>query len=498
MYPISSTVLDLLRKSSELHITMTVSPVSGSQFTITESDIVQGSLSLDRYCVAGEAIEIGSVCSSELKFNLDNYDGRYNNVRFEGAEIYPVLNVKEPGGTTNNYIPLGYFTVDVLPRKLSTIQISALDHMMHFQKRYNNTLVYPATIREIIQNACTACNVTISTILTSLYNYNYTVESAPTGEGITYRDILRWCGEITGSCAYMDWTGQLRLEWYHYPEFEILVGDRFTHDINETDMKISKIQVVNGEETTVIGETTGNYVISIVGNQLMQGNLNSLIYSHVLGTTYRPYSCPTLGFPHLYPLDRAIYVDKDGNRIQTIITHVNWKLHGRTTLQGKGISETKSGYAAVNSLTDMERNIISGMVQSAVGDIDPSGLNEQLTQMEQATLLLNQMMFASLGLYFTTIEGSDGDRYVYAHDKPTLAASSTIYTMRGGGFAYTNTGWNNGNPVWLYGFTSDGNAVYKALSVYRLSDDLITAGTMSAARIKGDTLTLGGANNTMF
>ena len=65
----------------------------------------------------------------------------------------------------------------------------------------------------------------------------------------------------------------------------------------------------------------------------------------------------------------------------------------------------------------------------------------------------------------------DGTAY-YFHNAETLADSSIIYTFNAGGFAWT-TDWNDGNPVWQYGITRDGNAVMNALSAYKVQADQI-------------------------
>ena len=71
--------------------TALIEVTAGSKtFTITDADIIQGGLKIDRYCVTNSKIEVGSAVASELSLKLRNYDGKFNDVSFEGA----VLNVK--------------------------------------------------------------------------------------------------------------------------------------------------------------------------------------------------------------------------------------------------------------------------------------------------------------------------------------------------------------------------------------------------------------------
>lgn len=69
MYKVSQTVIDLFNKNYRQIVQISVSGKSGS-FTIRESEILQGSLTIDRYSVSGSKIEVGSAVAAELSFNL--------------------------------------------------------------------------------------------------------------------------------------------------------------------------------------------------------------------------------------------------------------------------------------------------------------------------------------------------------------------------------------------------------------------------------------------
>ena len=68
--------------------TALIEVTAGSKtFTITDADIIQGGLKIDRYCVTNSKIEVGSAVASELSLKLRNYDGKFNDVSFEGAVL---------------------------------------------------------------------------------------------------------------------------------------------------------------------------------------------------------------------------------------------------------------------------------------------------------------------------------------------------------------------------------------------------------------------------
>ena len=95
--------------------------------------------------------------------------------------------------------------------------------------------------------------------------------------------------------------------------------------------------------------------------------------------------------------------------------------------------------------------------------------NKNITNAYQkASAALSELISNSLGVYYTEIKDETGASHYYLHDEPLLENSSTIYTHNAGGYAFTNSGWNNGNPDWQYGFTKDGNAVFNKVCAYGL------------------------------
>ena len=95
--------------------------------------------------------------------------------------------------------------------------------------------------------------------------------------------------------------------------------------------------------------------------------------------------------------------------------------------------------------------------------------NKNITNAYQkASAALSELISNSLGVYYTEVKDETGASHYYLHDEPLLENSSTIYTHNVGGYAFTNSGWNNGNPDWQYGFTKDGNAVFNKVCAYGL------------------------------
>lgn len=466
MYPISQDVLKQFKSNAYQTAKITFSGVQDSM-EISDSDIMMGGLVVDRYCTSGKSIEIGSAIAGELSLILNNYDGRFNNTVFEGAELYGQIGVEVSTGVS--YVPLGYFTVDEAPRKLSTISLTALDRMVRFDKDVKpESLSFPMTVSNLASRICYLCNVTLGSDIQSLPNAAYMIPSMPEGDNLTYRQLVSWIAEITGTCAYIDWAGSLKFSWFVDTDTEIGPSGRYTSKLLENAITVTGVQVSDGENIYLSG--TEGYVLNIDGNGLIQSDHASIVKNigaTVVGLTYTPFSASVIPIPHVYPLDKITFVDKSGNSVPTIVTSIRYVKNRPTDIQGKGETETNKGYASANPLTKRQAAIIETLERKQ---------NEALAGYTQSLLDFNDLIANSMGMFVTSVPQENGSHIRYMHDQPTLENSQVIFTMTRNGVAWTNQGWNDGSPVWQYGTTGAGDAFFRIVRAMS-----ITAGIIQSA-----------------
>lgn len=457
-YPISEIARKLFEKDNRQVINITFQGTKET-LNLSEKDILSGGFAIDRASVSGSKIEIGSVIASEVKLKLNNSDGKFDNVTFEGAEMYIQLGVKDWNDENSDLtlIPLGYFTIDEAPRILDEVTLSAFDRMLLFEKTVDiNLLTFPTTISELLPRICNLCNVRLKTSVSDLPNKSYSISEAPTDKDLTYRQILSWIAEITGTCCFFDWDGELVLKWYTETTTEITANNRYSSDIDEKPITISGIRIKTSDEEVLIG--ADGYVINIESNSLIQENIRSVgqeLYVRLAGFTYTPFSATIAPMPHLYPLDKITFVDSQGVSHASILTNVGFTINANTSIEAKGETETAQGYASANPLTKRESAIIAEIQKEQ---------NKTLNQRVQTVLAFNELICNALGLYETDIKQTDGSVIRYLHNRPALEESDTIFTMTARGIAWTSSGWNNGEPVWSYGVTKAGDALFRLLS----------------------------------
>lgn len=393
----------------------------GKTFTITDADIIQGGLKIDRYCVTNSKIEVGSAVASELSLKLRNYDGKFNDVSFEGA----VLNVKigihaantsELGkfilgksvlgfakglgnfilgtGRLGDYsvdtevywVPCGLFIVDTPPRKLSTISISALDYMVLFDREVNaSALSFPIHVDALIQKICSICNVTLATDVSVLPNHYFSIGGLPdTNQKLTYRQLLQWCAQLTGTCAFMDGSGRLVLKWYEQTGVTITASERYSSDMLENDITITGFTCDDGKGNTYLSGTA-DYTLDLSDcgflTNAYEGVLKELQAARG-GFAYRPYSATIKSAPYLFPLDMIRYKDKDGVVHDTIVTNVTLALNCNTAISGAGETVTSSSYAQSTSGVTSQ--------QAATDRANLEKINQTATQTNQTKNDLTQ------------------------------------------------------------------------------------------------------------
>lgn len=483
MYKVSQEVKNLFNKNYIQVADITVNGVNES-FSVAENEIVQGSLSIDRYSVSNSKIEVGSAVAAELTLKLKNDDGKYDNTVFEGAEVFVKIGIKKWDAhrwenAVIHWIPCGYFTIDEPPRALSTITISALDRMILFDKTVDiSKLSFPMTVADLLNKICTICGVTLATDITRLPNKDYQITAYPEGQDLTCRTLLQWCAALTGTCAFMNYDGNLELKWYEQTDLTISPSERYNSDMQENDVAITGIYFKDAANTEYIAGTD-DYCLDLSSNGLLQDNVQVVLdtlYVSLKGFSYRPYTATIKSAPYIYPMDMIHYEDAKGEVHDTIITNVTFGMNLSTSIAGKGETTQKQKYSQGGGLTKQQATILEKLREN---------LDKAMTAKEQAQLELNRLLSNSLGLNIVTIPQDDGTQVYYFCDGETLESSNIIYTFKANGFAWTKS-WNDGNPVWKYGFSKDGNAIYNMLAAYKISTEYLDAECVTAEKLSAE------------
>lgn len=473
-------------------------------FTYSGNSVVEGS--------GSNSFPLGSVVSKQITLSLMNDDDRWSTYDFYNAKIS--LKTKfDLGSDVTETLNIGSYTVVTPETYGTTVTLTAVDDGYKLDKDYDTNLVFPASLRAAVQDACIQCGVSLLT--TTFTNDGFVIKNRP--ENLTYRQLIGYCAMIAGGNARFDEFNRLKIVTYSNSgvgESGLDGGyfDSESEDIYESgdsadggsfkpwntgyqfdggcfsDLKdihvlhAFKNLTVDTDDVVITGVKLtdknnreylygkGGYVLSL-SNVLAYGQeetVAKLIGEKIVGFQFRPFSGDHVAYPLAEFMDIAFLVDRKDNVYKTVLTDVDFNYYGFTTLKC-------SANSPIRNSSKYYGNEVKAIIKAK------KETEDQINEYDKAVRLMTSIMANSMGM-FTTIEKTEnGGEIIYQHDKPTLSASKIIWKKSEQGFVVSN----DGGKTWNAGIDASGNAVVNVLSAIGISFDWA----------KGGTLTLGGSHN---
>ena len=509
-YQLTPTEVTLLAGTNNVWADMgetTLTYYPGVDLTITDNDVIANTFAIDRYSCNGEKLKIGTAIAAQMSLKLENGDGRYNGIVFEGAELFAEIGITDwesltlqpwtdnngnpitdnngniiyflAGSAPMTWVPLGRFTPDVQPRRMTTISLTCMDRMTRFDKIVDATVLnFPMTVAELVGRVCAICNVPFGQVLSAFPNYDYSITALPDmSTDITYRNLIQWCAGLMGTNAWMDWNGALRFSWYdNTTGYVSTIDNRYSSDLYENAITITGVEYVDtDEDRTVYLAGTDDYALDVSGNGFINADNAATvlagIYSAVQSFVYTPFTAGVIAAPYLWPMDRMLFTDKDGNTHVSSLTNVNFGVNGTTALMAVGMTEQ------VNAVTVGGSGFTKDQIQE-LRNIQRVNSDNLKNAVDAATALIT----GADGGYVRFIYDGDILTEIVIMDTDDITTATKVWRWNSGGLGYSSNGYNG--PYTL-AMTQNGAIVA----------NFITAGEMSCDRLQGGTLTLGGANN---
>ena len=485
MYPVSLEFKDRIKETNRLFDCQIEIQHEDGTLELDNEDLSIGSLVYNSATQSGEEFTIGGVVASNIElaiFNKPEYDSidfsgaiiRVNvglDISSEDSEDTYFLASEQPSEFSDDseydfeYIPLGVFIIDEDKRSNDVINIKAIDNMLKLGKDYSeSTLQYPTTLLSIFQDICSHNDIVVGTV--DFPNKNYTVQEKPT-EKYTFRDILGYVAELSGSFARMNRQGALELRWYEDVGLEITPDHRYNFKASDEEIQITGIMFteedVGEEEGQIYLSGTREYAIDLSDNPLLQGNYEvvlPIVLGNVGNTVFRPYESEWQGDPSIDSGDMVVHETVDGEIINTIVTNTTFKYGGRSTLSAKGNTLKRE----FEGTTSKQLNNIVRRIRKQDREY-----NDKLTDLELAQKNAMELMANMLGGNLIT-DYETGNIYI-ANAKEI--ENSTEYWQWGlGGFVHYKDG------VIDTGITADGSIVAMLVSAGIVNADYIINGKL--------------------
>lgn len=287
----------------------------GTTLNLTNDDIWNGGVTIED-AVSSGTFEVGSAVINQCTIVINNIYDKFTKYDFKEAVVSVQLgidlnetefDIDADDETESSYTPRiekikkGVYTVDDTKYNGSIITLTCIDNMGKFDRAYSESkLEYPATLKTIVMDACDICGVTLNT--PDFSHSDYIINTRPTDAAVTFREVIAWCGQISGNYCRCNVNGQLELKWFNQSLLEKALINLIPDSL--FDGGITSWKAVDAK----IGTDTIEYkeMLSIIPNAGKTGYAVEAVPNLKLATNY------TIGgqFFMQYPEDNDVAIVK--------------------------------------------------------------------------------------------------------------------------------------------------------------------------------------------
>lgn len=441
--------------------------------TLTPKDIDLYTFKIAENTSNQNSFDVGSVIAKQLNLKISNIDAEYNKHKFSGAKITARVGLEISGRT--EWLKKGVYYAEPGSFSGDTISVTAYDSITKFDTPYSeSTLKYPATLGEIVRDACSVCDVAMSADLAAFSHSDLVVQSKPSDSSLTFRQVLQYVGEIACLFFKMNEDDRLTASWYdtdllesEQVEENAIKIEHYTGTVETDDVVITGIHVVedgSDSETTYDYGTSG-YMLEIKENKLIQdGNGASVaeyVGTKINGLMFRPLSIKCQGDPAREAGDIAVVTDRKGNKYKTILTGVTYTAKAQQDLICGAESPAQQSATRYSKATQVYREL-------------RKTIRQQRTEFVKALESLQDAMDEKEGLHPVIEELEDGSRILYFCDHATLEESKVVIKLNAEGWGMST----DGGKTWNVGALVDGTTITKILNTIGINADWINVGSL--------------------
>jgi hypothetical protein len=461
----------------------TITLASGKSIPIDDSQLWDNGFVIDDSTSNTGGFDIGSAIVQKFTLRLNNMYDNFTECDFTGAVISNVK-VSLDLGDKQESVPKGIFTVNDTSYDGDIITLECLDNMHKFDVNYSKSnLAYPATLLQIVQDACRCCGVTLATDSLQFEYYNYVIQKKPDDSTITFRDVLTWVGQISGHFWKCNKSGQLSAGWYNMSDLSAgknihTLQTNVVTDVNVDmdDVVITCIRIVTEDENSnqvTFQSGSDGYAIVIDSNKFINkdnaAEIASMVGGRVVGLRFRPMTVSSLQDPTIEAGDGAIVYDRKLKSYKTFFTNVVFSIDADNQMSNDAESALRNSAERFSKASKIYQDL-------------KKHLNKNKTEWEKAMEELEKAMKEQVGLYPVIKTLDDGSKVYYMCDHQTLEESQVVFELNGKGWAVSTDGGN----TWNAGLLVDGTMITKILNSIGINADWINTGAFTVLDSDGN------------
>lgn len=508
MKNVSSAFREELKKDNRNYIkSADITLKSGTVLKIDNSDLWQNGMKLDTATSSANSFDLGAIITGQLTLTLNNIDEKFTDYDFTDCTATNVkVGLKLPDGTTES-LSYGKFYLNEAKYNGSIITLTFYDSIYKFDQPYSkSSLSYPATLGRILRDACSVCDVPMGTV--EFDNDDYVVQSRPNDKSLTFRQVLKWIGEISVHYFFADEEGRLSVGWYDLESQnnqieETILQDTDGENILDTnndeiitsiesgirhfvslsvgmdDVVITGVRVLHdvegdsGTETITYQAGSDGYLIEISKNKLIQGdegtNVANMVAAKLVGLRFRAYQATGLSDPTREVGDTVWLIDRKNNRYKSVITNNTFQPGNFQNFSCGAVSPARNSATRYSQITQVYVDY-------------RKDIEKERTDREKALDELTERIDGSSGLFTTEEIQEDGSTIFYLHNKPMLSESDIIWKMTAEAWGVSTDGGKTYNA----GMTVDGDTIVRILTAVGVNADWIKTGAISVEDTDGN------------
>lgn len=333
-------------------------------------------------------------------------------------------------GETVTWYSLGNFLVTKITDDEvgDTTKFEALDYTKKFNKKYEDTITYPCTMLQLVQNICEQCGCELGS--TDFKHKDWVIDGNYFQNNESCRDVMKNLGKLAYSWVRVDWDNKVYLDFTKKTTVEsynkITNHEYYSLKTQKDKNIVNRVVIgysnIDGEQTKVEDtasiEANGLCEITIFDNPLVfnQDLREKAIVgaSDLLGLEYTPLEMQTIGHPWLKGYELIEAVDMEGNVHKTIPFNrtIQYFGHIKSLITIEANTKTNTEYAYESGL---KNDFLNAQIQvdKKLGKITAT-VDEMNTKVEDIT---------------TTTQTSTGGNSLYL--KEALESNALEYSVDG-------------------------------------------------------------------
>lgn len=253
----------------------------GATLELSNANIWESGFSIEDAVSSDNSFDVGAAIINKANLTINNIYDDFSAYDFNKAKVVMYVGLDLDG--TEEVFKRGTFIVDEASYDGAIIKLSCLDYMSKFDIPYSNSkLGYPATLDQIVRNACSICDVSLNTY--DFPHKDYVVQTRPAEETTTFREVISWAAQIAGCYCRCNVNGALELKWYDQASLEqqysTLDGGYFDGGRGGFSRLANYLNTTDGMSVIVDGvrQYDETFILSGVDWFTFDGNVTSTIY----------------------------------------------------------------------------------------------------------------------------------------------------------------------------------------------------------------------------